>query len=384
MVALSPSQQRKLNEEFEALSELVIEEKKAVLFAYQYNIVKFCTDDGIELYNIFSLKQKKAQDLLSRLIDIISLPVEFARKYNAGEQLLLWKNDFEFELAQADYELRQVHHRAYLSVLDQWHKTGQVQPNTLLTQKDLQKLLFDAHFYSERLLLTSPFSLTSISNDQKEEIKELTFTNQDIFLPVHHDGHWFYLLRQNDKWSVNDSQPIVSNNLSPRQLSIFENSSNFLNEIHDSDYVELSYQTTAAQVKNYDCGTHVVNAYRSFVDDSYLEKNHQEIINELLNSNHQLIEEDEEQLEDITVPVKKIEAVIEATVSSQLSPEKETLYRKNLTTLVDHVVNQGLFNQVRNKIDLKEIDNAEAEHETDEEFAIRLQEAEFRKVGLKF
>jgi hypothetical protein len=82
---------------------------------------------------------------------------------------------------------------------------------------------------------------------------------------------------------------------------------------------------------------------------------------------------------------EKILKVIETTVSSQASVDKAKLYRDVLKDLIITALNkQGFFNTgIKNKIQESKIDSATAEAgESDEDFARRLQEAEFRKVGL--
>ncbi|WP_131795063.1 hypothetical protein [Fluoribacter gormanii] len=84
---------------------------------------------------------------------------------------------------------------------------------------------------------------------------------------------------------------------------------------------------------------------------------------------------------------KKEEQVIVATVSTQGEEDKVDLYRQNIKELIQAASTQGLFSQVKNKIDVDKIDTAEAlknergdQIESDEDFAARLQEAELRRV----
>ncbi len=81
----------------------------------------------------------------------------------------------------------------------------------------------------------------------------------------------------------------------------------------------------------------------------------------------------------------EIEKIITTTASAQLLPEKQELYKANLRELISGVISQGLFTKVTQKINLETLDFAEADkktNESDESFATRVQEAEFRKVGL--
>lgn len=78
------------------------------------------------------------------------------------------------------------------------------------------------------------------------------------------------------------------------------------------------------------------------------------------------------------------EQVLAATVSSQVHEDKVAPYKQHLKTLIHAAASQGLFAKVVDKIDVTDLDQAKAnDGETDEEFALRLQEAEYRGSGLK-
>lgn len=80
---------------------------------------------------------------------------------------------------------------------------------------------------------------------------------------------------------------------------------------------------------------------------------------------------------------KKEKEVIKVTASSQGTKEKSLQYRTVLEELITAVKRLGLFGDINNKIAINEINTAKAAPgESDEDFAKRLQEAEFRKVGL--
>ncbi|PWY55119.1 hypothetical protein DGG96_13125 [Legionella qingyii] len=95
----------------------------------------------------------------------------------------------------------------------------------------------------------------------------------------------------------------------------------------------------------------------------------------------------QEQIKEEEFFSKKEEQVIVATVSTQGEEDKVDLYRKNIKELIQAASTQGLFSQVKNKIDVDKIDTAEAlknewgeQIESDADFAARLQEAELRRV----
>lgn len=78
---------------------------------------------------------------------------------------------------------------------------------------------------------------------------------------------------------------------------------------------------------------------------------------------------------------EKEKQVINATVSTQIKTDKVNNYRQHVTDLIHAASTHGLFSQVKNKIDIDTIDKAEAvKGESDEEFARRLQEAEYRRA----
>ncbi|VEB39004.1 hypothetical protein [Legionella cherrii] len=79
--------------------------------------------------------------------------------------------------------------------------------------------------------------------------------------------------------------------------------------------------------------------------------------------------------------VAKEEEVISASVSKPINAEKADGYQQHVNDLIHAVSTQGLFSQVKNKINVEDIDTAEAlKGESDEDFAKRLQEAEYRRA----
>ncbi|MDI9818395.1 MULTISPECIES: hypothetical protein [unclassified Legionella] len=281
-----------------------------------------------------------------------------------------------------------------------------------------------AGYSSDNILVSKPISLTEASEDQTEEVKELLSHSEGktVFLPILHDGHWVYLLKEKGAWSLHDSQPLKDDTTySPRQASMLEQSKNFLIGMEEEHSV-LRFETSGKQLNDYDCGTQVINAYRKKADNCYVEKSHREILIEIfgkqcpeesLPASIQTIPKPESSLEEVTVtgggntnpPASEITAennslvhadmeikdtltekeiqIIKTTSSAQISPEKRALYKENITALVSAVRKQGLFTDIQNKIAIEHIDVAKAEeHESDSQFANRLQEAEFRKAGL--
>ena len=84
----------------------------------------------------------------------------------------------------------------------------------------------------------------------------------------------------------------------------------------------------------------------------------------------------------------KIERIIESTASSQADIQKANQYKKHLELFITSALKKGFFDRVSNKIDLNKLDEAQAsvnensETQSDELFALQLQEAEFRRAGL--
>ncbi|STX81367.1 Uncharacterised protein [Legionella busanensis] len=165
--------------------------------------------------------------------------------------------------------------------------------------------------------------------------------------------------------------------------------------------IQLPFDSTEEQLNDYDCGTRMVNAYRKAVDINYTESTHIEILQELLEKQmpkttqqplpNELFDdfsaEKDIELEEIIANLTEQELyIIEITTSAQIVEVNLDSYKENLKELFVGVKKQGLFANIKNPIDIATIDLTEAnidEGESDQEFAERLQEAEFRKVGLK-
>ncbi|WP_419421366.1 hypothetical protein ACNVED_14990 (plasmid) [Legionella sp. D16C41] len=395
---LSLSQRNKLDEDYDLLENLVLPENKTSWQNNKDKILDFCVAEDIYFLDIGSFRSDKAVALFNKLIKYISFSESPPK-----EKLQRWKSRFQEEKEKADYEFRQLHASAYLSVADQYHKNNHVvNPQTLLTIEDMSDLLKNPDFISEELKVSQPFSLTQSSEAQDEELKKLLQQKVNIFLPVTHDGHWFYLLRDEGSWTLHDSQPIALlddiESLTPRQESMLTESKVLLTHLTGEKEVDILLETSELQPEDndYECGTHVINAYRKEVDEHYEALTHSEILWELLETqltiqdfeevpenvlNKSTLNEFYESSEELTVEEQH---VVNITVSSQGIEQKAQVYGDNLKELINRVKKLGLFNHIENPIDISLIDAVEADNgETDEEFATRLQEAEYRKAGLK-
>ena len=81
---------------------------------------------------------------------------------------------------------------------------------------------------------------------------------------------------------------------------------------------------------------------------------------------------------------EKEKEVINATALTQKGMQKQETYKIALKELIEARKNNGLFKDINAPIPTNDLDSAEGlEGESDEDFAKRLQEAEFRKAGLK-
>lgn len=387
-MSLSIAEQNHLNQEYSQLISLLPEEMHEEWLSLKQKIVDFCIEQNLPLYNIVQLKTQDAGRLLNHLASL------FFTENNDSlhQEKLVWRDEFNRKLVEHDRDLVEIHGQAYLNVRAQYEARGTVLSETLLSLQDLKDLLDAPGFQSATTVLASPISLTEHSADQFQNLKALlsqTESAKNIFIPTHHQGHWFYLLQQDGEWSVCDSQPQVNGALTQRQESIMADSHALLSLLCENEKVVLNFSTTAKQHNDYDCGTQVVNAYRTLVDPSYIEKNHQSMLDDLLEmqlpemilsmpSTDFTMEEN-----SVRVLTEREMEIIERTISAQADPLKTELYKDTIKTLMNVVATQGLFAGIQNKISIDAIDSVQAnEHETDEEFATRLQEAEFRKAGL--
>lgn len=408
-MALSLAEQGKLDEEYDDLSQLVIEQEQDQWAAKKEAIIALCTENNIPLYNMAALNVMKASGLLSHLLNLVAQYEELEEdKVAWTQEFLTWKQTFDTEVKKATLTLVTLHDQAYLSIADQYQKRGEVSAQTLLTKKDMTDLLEDPDFISDDVLVSAPFSLLEISTDQEEQVRALieraAREGKKVFLPVNHDGHWFYLLKEKedeeDVWSIQDEQPFIGDEsaLSTRQEEMLKHSTALLDKLIGKDnYNELSVYSTEDQFNDFDCGTRVINAYRTIVDSDYLEHSHADIIVELLEK--QLSQEEYEALpellfsEDIELS-EKVDQVIEATVATQNSEHEQfenyQTFVKN--TVYDVINRQGFFANLQNRIPVQDLEkdldidlthrSAEEIEEIDEEFAAALQEAECIKAGL--
>lgn len=370
---LLESEKTVLDREYDTLGGLIPEkidewEKK------KKSIIQFCVDNNIQLYNVSALRMLEGKKILTNLLD--SFP------FSSDEAKQKWIEQFLLEIKKTQSELIQLHEKAYLSVGDQYKKTGAVSPETLLTLKDLQDLLNDPAVKSEHIITTQPFSLTELSDQQREQIRELVAQHHDdqkeLFLPIQHDGHWFYLLKTQEQWVLEDSQPLINDEFTLRQLDMQVKSRAFLDTLGEQT-TSLQFKTSGKQQNDYDCGTQVINAYRKKVNPSYIEKTHHEMLQELVKK--QCPEEDAHPFEiadsnELLHPAN-IERALPDTHENKL--EGKGNYLKELLVKAK----EGFFNiKEKDKIDTANIDSAEHNPgESDEDFAKRLQEAELRKAG---
>ncbi len=387
-MSLSIAEQNRLNQEYGQLINLLPEGMHGDWLSLKQKIVDFCIEQNLPLYNIVQLKTQDASRLLNHLVSLFST----ANNDSLNQEKLVWRDEFNRKLVEHDRDLVEIHGQAYLNVGAQYEARGAVLPETLLSLQDLKDLLDAPGFQSATTVLVNPISLTEYSADQFQHLHSLlsqTEPAKNIFIPTHHQGHWFYLLQQDGQWSVCDSQPLINGAFTQRQKSIMADSHALLSLLGEDKEAILNFSTTAKQHNDYDCGTQVVNAYRTLVDPSYIEKDHQSMLNDLLEmqlpemilsmpSTDFTVEED-----TVRILTEKEMEIIERTISAQADPLKTALYKDTIKTLMNVVATQGLFAGIQNKISIDAIDSVQAnEHETDEEFATRLQEAEFRKAGL--
>jgi hypothetical protein len=403
-MSLSSGEKKILVEEYDNLRFYLNEAKHSSWFKSKEQIIKFCVDNSICFYNVVDLKQISAMYYVRKLLELFTEPL-----LDLDEKKAVWLDEVRLAFAESK-ETFNLTGEAYISVGHQYLKTNKVAADTLLTQIDMIDLFQVEKYNSAEVISTPPFSLTEMSIDQQQQLsQELNQPENDekvVFLPASHDGHWFYLLREEGTWSLQDSEPFKGN-LSPRQELIMNASASFLTELHEGlNYGELLFETSCKQTNDYDCGSQVLNAYRQTVNNNYSAKNHLQVLEEVFMIQVEDVEfsaviESKPLKDDFVAPftkekkskkeiispekAKKIEQVIETTVSAQASPEKQQLYKENLRELISGAVKQGLFTKVVKKIDLELIDLAEADQDTnesDESFATRVQEAEFRKAGL--
>ena len=246
-------------------------------------IISFCIDHNIRFYNLPSLKYNTRADLLIRLFNFINT--------KGLQGLGKWKDDFAVFQASESIGLKEQHHKADKTVKAQHERTGEVRPDTLLTLQDMADL-FRAQHQSNDILTTQPFSYSDGTACGRVAAL-VTDKEKEIFLPIVDDGHWFSLQRIGGVWFLQDSQPTASASaLTPRQVKILRNSQNFLAEVYQGNsYGELTFQTSADQFNDYDCGSRVVNNYRAKVDINHVPKTHEQILQEaftLQNSQGQL------------------------------------------------------------------------------------------------
>ncbi|CDZ79209.1 hypothetical protein BN59_03527 [Legionella massiliensis] len=428
-----------LHEQYENLKEYFPESRREAFLAKRDDIIQYCVENEIRLYDIVQIQQMQAVTLLQQLLSFFLKPNSNSDEVNFDK--MFWPLDFSEALEQVEKDVVNMHDEARPTLGQMYLRNGGSIPlSTLLQQQDMIDLFNAEDYRSDDIVTTEPFSLTEMSPEQFLRVKASLSSDEnvekDVFLAASHDGHWFYLQRKDGAWSVKDSQPLIDGDVfTPRQESIYEESQKFLAKLLDiQDFNALGFETSAAQITNYDCGTQVLNAYRELVDDNYEAVSHRGVMEEVLeiqipgideinivggdshdfnfdfdedeplvfsqgsddflfdeeapllpHDSGEFLFDDEVEPEPVQTidPIKAAE-VIETTVSSQADRDKAELYRDNLHELVHAVVSKGLFAKVEKPIELDKIKSAKADFdESDEEFATRLQEAEFRNAGLK-
>jgi hypothetical protein len=272
--------------------------------------------------------------------------------------------------------------RSIFSVEDQYINTGTLKPDTHLFDKDIEDLLSDVSFISPDIIIPSfqgmkTFSVARSTPDQIKAIRHCLKDNpnKNIFIPLNYGNrHWFYLLRENGNWIVHDSLPLENNKMSEGQKDRINQSKQFLKELTGSE--RLSFKTSAQQDNAFDCGSRVINAYRKLVNKHYLEKNHQEILLETLEKQRPQISKN---------ALNSIKEDLSPTYTDAY-PDKKSYnttcssnnYAQYIKDYIGALKKKNL--KTDNKIAIEDMDNAQADAgESDEAFAIRLQEAEFRK-----
>ncbi len=280
-MSLSEGEKTILAKEYDHLSFYLSDNQHFLWSEYKNQIIHFCEANSIRLYNVVDLKQSLALSFVQGLLNLFSESQDKIEELKAK-----WINDIRSALSDSKESFK-LAHETYLSVDHQYLRTHKVAHNSLLTQKDMMDLFASLDYKTSQVVSTAPFSLTEISIEHYEKlVEELNKKdNEDkkVFLPVAHDGHWFYLLREEGTWSLQDSQPVKAK-LSPRQQLIFAESANFLEALHNgANYGELLFKTSSKQMNNYDCGTQVINSYRKLVNSNYQPKTHEQILEEVFN-----------------------------------------------------------------------------------------------------
>lgn len=338
-MVLKASQQQLLQNELHNIGKLLSPDMYGLVSEEQ--VLDYCRINDIPLYDVTSMTLSTGQNLLQRLFLIIS--------QKSAELLDSWRADFVAAQHQAGQQLRQMHSEAWLDVGDQFQRSGRYSRESLLTLRDMNTLLMDDRFQAADALLAAPMPLTEATQSQMDALDRLLQqargTQTTVFIPLVHDGHWFYLLKSQEQWFVIDSQPMAANELSMRQRNILLASDQFLQERGETP--SATFYTSNAQHNDYECGSHVVNAWRRLANPAYVSQSHAELLAEAL--------------------AKQV-------------PQAMPAYQHELMA-----ARHRLFTNINRPIDIDLIDSAEADvelGESDEEFATRLQEAEFRKAGL--
>ena len=412
MPRLSDAQERLLNNTFDQIIEYFPEGVKARCQepeGKKAQIVEFCAENGIEFYNLDELNFQEKNDVTTRLLDLIDEPNVVA--------IEAWKQDFARRLASKDAAMVQMHQDADLSVGAQYQRTRQILENTLLTIKDMTDLLPgpEEQTASEKILVSPP---NPKAGDMSALIDRANAENKELFVPLCYDGHMFYLLKNREnQWSLQDSQPTPASGYSPRQETILAHSQSLLADWGQSG--QLSFATSGKQSKDYDCGTHVINAFRA-KEFNMPPQSHRDTMIELAQTQAKLSVADataaiaplttDLTLESEEVTTVEHDAHIDHTLPSDAQesnavdrtqndalianltnkleeiPDKFALYKDTIQKLIEKAQNPTA---PLTPLSPEAMDKAEAltkkdgTPESDEEFAARLQEAELQNFRPK-
>jgi hypothetical protein len=187
-------------------------------------------------------------------------------------------------------------------------------------------LFANPDFRSDDVLSSEPFSLEDQSPFLKARLEKLIHENDQnktIFMPITHQGHWFYLLKQKDVWVIKDSQPFLEGDeFSARQTSILKHSIEFIERLTGLADPVVTFETTGEQNNDYDCGTQVTNAYRALTDKDHVRQPHKNILIELAQNQVLPKEKLPENIEEIFGP----KLVAQPKLSG--SPKSSTVIQK--------------------------------------------------------
>ena len=413
MAALTEAQARRVESTFNITVDANFADAEVIhrLKGSKDVIVAICAANGIEFDNINQLKFQPRLELARKLLNLFPEP--------SPQAIGAWKQEFEdaLRVAEQQSDLAKMHREADLSVGAQYQRTEKVLENTLLTIKDMTDLLPgpEEQTASEKVLVSPP---NPEARDMPALIARANAETKELFVPLCHDGHMFYLLKNREnQWSLQDSQPKLASGYSPRQVTILAHGQSLLAEWGQRG--PLSFATSGKQSKDYDCGTHVINAYRA-KEFGLPPQSHRDTMIELAQTQAHLSLADakavivpltpDPTLESEQVAAVEHDALIDHTLPSDAQesdavdrtqndeliakltnkleeiPDRFTIYKETIQKLIEKAQNPTV---PLTHLPPEDIDNAEAKIkengtlESDEEFAARLQEAELQNFRPK-